>query len=187
MNAFHRWYCRSDGWSRRLRDELIPGLLDGLDLGDDVLEIGPGPGRATEVLRTKVARLTSVEIDHRLAESLKQRMAGTNVTVIEGDATKLALPDNAFSGALSMTMLHHVPARLHAALLSEACRVLRPGGVFAGMDSTPNLRWNIYHLFDDRNPVDPSTFPARLEAAGFAGVSVRTNPRGFSWRARKPA
>ncbi len=185
MNAFHRWYCNSGRWTKRLQDTYLPAVLRDLDLGDDVLEIGPGPGAATEWLRSRVARLTSVEIDHKLASALKQRMAGTNVTVIEADATALALPDASFSAALSFTMLHHVPSRLQDALLREAARVLSPGGVFAGMDSTPNFVWNICHLFDDRNPVDPTTFAARLEAAGFTGIRVRTAASSFSWRARK--
>lgn len=185
MNLFHRWYCNSDRWTKTLQETYLPAVLRGVDLGDDVLELGPGPGAGTDWLRARVARLTSVEIDHKLADALKRRMARTNVTVIEGDATALALPDASFSAVLSFTMLHHVPARLHDALLREAARVLRPGGVFAGLDSTPNFVWNLYHLFDDHNPVDPATFAARLEAAGFSDVRVRTAASGFLWRARK--
>jgi hypothetical protein len=54
------------------------------------------------------------------------------------------------------------------------------------MDSTPSLMWNIYHLFDDRNPIAPETFAARLEAAGFSDVRVRTAASGFSWKAARP-
>jgi SAM-dependent methyltransferase len=185
MNAYHRWYCNSDGWAKRLQGELIPNVLRDIDLGADLLEIGPGPGASTDWLRSRVAHVTSIEIDHRLAEKLKARLAGTNVTVVEGDATSMPLPDASFDTVVAFTMLHHVPARLHDKLLAEACRVLRPGGTFAGMDSTPSLRWNLAHLFDDRNPVDPSTFGARLEAAGFTDVRVLSPGRGFSWRAKR--
>lgn len=186
MNLYHRWYCNSRAWAKRLQGEYLPGVLRGVELGSDVLEIGPGPGVATDWLRSRVARLTSIEIDHKLAESLKKRMAGTNVTVVEGDATSMPLPDATFDTVVSFTMLHHVPSRLQHKLLAEACRVLRPGGTFAGMDSTPNLVWNIYHLFDDRNPVAPETFPARLEAAGFGEVQVNTAANGFAWKAVRP-
>ncbi len=185
MNLFHRWYCNSGGWAKKLQGEYMPGVLQGIELGDDVLEIGPGPGMSTDWLRERAAHVTSIEIDHKLAQSLEHRMAGTNVTVVEGDATAMPLPDASFSAVLSFTMLHHVPARLQDRLLAEAQRVLAPGGTFAGMDSTPNLKWNIYHLFDDRNPVDPNTFASRLEAAGFAEPRVRITASGFSWRARK--
>ena len=185
MNLFHRWYCNSDGWAKKLQGEYMPGVLRGIELGDDVLEIGPGPGMSTDWLCARVARVTSIEIDHRLAQTLERRMAGTNVTVVEGDAAAMPLPDALFSAVLSFTMLHHVPARLQDQLLTEAYRVLAVGGTFAGMDSTPNLVWNIYHLFDDRNPVDPGTFASRLEAAGFTDANVRIAGSGFSWRARK--
>lgn len=185
MNAFHRWYCRSPRWAARLQGEVLPAMVTE-DLGEHALEIGPGPGVATEWLRTRVPRLTSIEIDHALAESLKHRMAGANVTVVEGDASAMPFPDNEFTAALCFTMLHHVPYRLQDLLLREACRVLRPGAFLIGMDSTPNLRWNLYHLFDDRNPIDPATFAPRLEAAGFTAAAVRVVGSGFSFRARKP-
>jgi hypothetical protein len=38
---------------------VIPWALDGLDPGEDVLELGPGPGLTTDVLRERAARLTA--------------------------------------------------------------------------------------------------------------------------------
>jgi SAM-dependent methyltransferase len=186
MNLFHRWYCNSQRWARAM-EQYLPFMLQGVDLGDNVLEIGPGPGVITELLRTRVPRLTSIEIDHKLAASLQTRMAGTNVMVIEGDATAMDLPDDAFSAAVSFTMLHHVPSsELQDRLLGEARRVLRPGAWLIGSDSTPSLTWNLYHLFDTRLPADPETFGSRLERAGLVDAGVRRFPGGFSFRARKP-
>lgn len=186
MNRFHRWYCRSDRWARRLQGVILPGALKDVDLGDHPLEIGPGPGLSTDWLRQRVPRLTAIEIDPGLASSLKARLEGSNVTVVEGDASAMPFEDEDFSAVLSFTMLHHVPYAVQDRLFSEACRVLRPGGTFAGMDSTPSLMWNVYHLFDDRNPVDPATLGERLERAGFTAVSVRLGSGGFSFRASRP-
>jgi SAM-dependent methyltransferase len=95
--------------------------------------------------------------------------------------------DGRFSAAVCLTMLHHVPSpALQDTLLAETCRVLRPGGHLIGMDSTPSFRWNLYHLFDERVPVDPATFDARLAAAGFADIKVGARDGGFTFRARKP-
>lgn len=166
----------------------LPLMLQDIGLGDEVLEIGPGPGVTTDWLRARAPHVTAVEIDQALAESLRRRTEGTNVTVVEGDATAMEFPDFTFSAALCFTMLHHVPStELQDRLLAEACRVLRPGGMFAGSDSTPSLMWNIYHLFDTRVPVDPDTFGGRLERAGFADPQVHRFPGGFSFRARKPS
>lgn len=186
MNLFHRWYCRSDGWARQLT--LGMGYaLDGLDLGVHLLEIGPGPGAGTDWLRERVPHMTAIEIDHELARSLSGRMEGTNVTVVEGDATAMDFADDSFSAGVCFTMLHHVPsAELQDKLLAEACRVLRPGAPFVGADSTTSLRWRLYHLFDTCVPADPDTFEKRLQAAGFADASVRRLANGFGFSARKP-
>lgn len=189
MNLFHRWYCNSKGWARGVHNYMLPGVVGDTDLGDSLLEVGPGPGVTTDWFRQRVPKMTAVEIDHKLAGKLQARLAGTNVTVIEGDATRMTLADGSFSAAVSFTMLHHVPSReLQDRLLAEVCRVLRPGGLFIGSDSLPSLRWNLYHVFDTRVPVDPGTFAARLEAAGFTGCEVNVwGKTGFNWRARKPA
>ena len=85
-------------------------------------------------------------------------------------------------------MLHHVPSpALQDQLLREVCRVLKPGGVFAGVDSRQSLRMRVLHIRDTLVPVDPEIFPARLKAAGFEDISVEANDRAFRFRARRPA
>jgi SAM-dependent methyltransferase len=84
-------------------------------------------------------------------------------------------------------MLHHVPsAALQDRVLAEAARVLRPGGIFAGIDSLHRRFFGALHLFDTLVLVDPRTFPSRLQAAGFADTRVDVGQRSFRFRARKP-
>src|SRR5438093_719807 len=133
MNLIHRWYCRSDRWAGAVREKLVPWALHGVDLGADVLEIGPGPGITTDVVRRRAAQVTALEIDPWSVESLRGRFAGSNVAVVKGDATRLPFEDERFSAAICFTMFHHVPSvALQDSLLAEARRVLRPGGIFAG-------------------------------------------------------
>ena len=186
MNRFHRRYCRSVLWARRLERSVLPWVLGGADLGDDVVEIGPGPGLTTDLVRRHVPSLTAVEVDYRLAASLAARLAGTNVTVVHADATDMPLPDERFSAAVSFTMLHHVPsAELQDRLLAETYRVLRPGGWFLGSDSTPSVLFRLAHVFDTMVPVDPDTFAGRLERAGFGDVKVGSGKGAFRFRARR--
>lgn len=188
MNGFHRWYCRSSHWRRTVRTRLLPWALAGVELGDHVLEIGPGPGLTTDVLRTRVRRITVVEIDPALADSLAHRTAGTNVIVVRGDATSLPLADASVSAVVCFTMLHHVPSpALQDRLLAEAARVLRPGGMFAGSDSTTSWLFRLIHRGDTLVPVDPDGFAPRLKAAGLGDVSVSRAPGAFRFRARRPA
>ena len=186
MNGIHRRMCRSAYWGKMLDEKILPWVLGDVDLGEEVLEVGPGPGLTTDRLRPRMTRLTAIEIDPALAASLAARLDGSNVTVIRGDATAMPFEDARFSGAVSFTMLHHVPSpALQDRLLSEVRRVLRPGGLFAGVDSRQRLFMRLLHIGDTLVPVNPDTFASRLEAAGFRDVLIETNDRAFRFRARR--
>ena len=77
MNRFHRWYCRTGRWRETVQQSLLPWVLRDADLGSHALEVGPGPGLTTDVLRTRVPSLTALEIDPALATSLRTRMAAS--------------------------------------------------------------------------------------------------------------
>jgi SAM-dependent methyltransferase len=187
MNFVHRRLCRSAKWKEAVEKYIVPWVLEDVEIGPEALEIGPGPGVTTDLLCGRVASLTCLEVDRKLAHSLGQRMAGGNVTVIQGDATAMSLPDRAFDTVLSFTMLHHVPSpALQDRLFSEAARVLRPGGRFVGTDSLKGRFTGVLHLFDTLVPVDPQTLPDRLRKAGFEDVQVDVNPYAFRFRARAP-
>jgi SAM-dependent methyltransferase len=186
MNLFHRWLCRSDRWRGTVAQRL-PWVIGNTELGPNVLEIGPGPGLTTDLLRTAVARLTALEIDATLARALAARLNGSNVQVIEGDATVMPFGDSEFSGAVSFTMLHHVPSQeLQNTVLAEVFRVLQPGGFFVGSDSLQSLSMRFIHIGDTLVPVPPDTFGARLERAGFHVLDVQKNAQAFRFCARRP-
>jgi SAM-dependent methyltransferase len=99
----------------------------------------------------------------------------------------MPLPDANFDAVVCFTMLHHVSSvGLQDRLLAEAARVLRPGGVFAGVDSLGSRLFRLLHLFDTMVVIDPCAFPQRLRAAGFANVRVDILANRFRFRAHKP-
>lgn len=187
MNRLHHWYCSREAWKRHVREELVPPALEGLDLGDEVLEVGPGFGPATEVLAARPGRLTALEIDPVLAAPLRRRL-GARAEIVEGDATAMPFPDGRFSGAACFTMLHHVPSpRTQDRLFAEVRRVLRPGGTFAGTDSTGRgLGFALLHVRDTRVVIDPGGLAKRLRTAGFGEAQVSSDRDGFRFRARRP-
>lgn len=188
MNEQHLKLCSSVEWGTHLKDSLLPWVLGGVDLGPSVMEVGPGPGLTTDLLRNLVPALTAVEIDETLANPLATRMAGSNVRVVNADATALPFGDAIYSGATSFTMLHHVPTpELQDQLLAEVCRVLAPGGIFAGCDSLASEQFLALHEGDICVPISPDTFGERLERAGFRNVSLETRPGRLRFVAHKPA
>lgn len=187
MNRYHGRLCRSDAWAEKVRTTILPRVLDGLDVGTDVLELGPGPGRTTEQLLDVVPRLTALELDGEAARRLRERLPDPRLTVVEGDATAMPFPDASFDAVLCLTMLHHVPtAAAQDRVLAESCRVLRPGGVLAGSDGLLTPRLRLIHLFDTLVVVDPSTLPDRLRAAGLEDPDVVTAGDRLSFSARRP-
>src|SRR5579862_1346706 len=133
MNETHLRFLSSPEWARMLETDVLPWMEAAGDLGDDVLEVGPGPGLTTDLLRSRAARVTAIEVDPGLADALEARLAGTNVEVVRGDATRSGLGPARFSGAACFSMLHHMPSpAAQDALFAEVHRVLRPGGIFLG-------------------------------------------------------
>ena len=106
--------------------------------------------------------------------------------VIQGDATAMPFADGRFTGAVCFTMLHHVPSpELQDRLLREVWRVLKPGGMFAGVDSRQSVRMRLLHLHDTLVPVDPDGFTTRLEKAGFTDIEIEKDERRFRFQARR--
>jgi SAM-dependent methyltransferase len=187
MNENHARLCSSPEWMGWIADELMPHLTHDVDLGAYMLELGPGPGAATEWLRHRVRRLTAAEVDEQAALALTKRYAGTNVEVIVADATRLRLPDCSFDSVGCFTMLHHIPtSQSQSDLLVGAFRVLRPGGVFIGADSLASSALRDFHNGDTYNPIAPPFLLARLLALGFTGTTMVVDD-DLRFIARKPS
>ena len=176
MNKNHAQLMPSPEWAAHIQDEVLPLATAGVDLGKDLLELGPGPGAATEWLRQRVARLVAIEHEEDAAALLAERYAGTNVEVVSGSAASVGFPDSSFDTVATFTMLHHVPTRaLQDRILAEAFRVLRPGGAFIGSDSLGSDGLHQFHEGDTYNPVEPSSFLVRLQTVGFTAITLHVS------------
>ena len=173
MNPDHEKLCSSQEWAADLQAQILPVVTAGVSLGQDMLEIGPGPGAATGWLLERVAHLTALEADEAAATRLAARYPGSNVTVNIGDATQMPYGDESFDSVGSFTMLHHVPtAAAQHQILAEALRVLRPGGWLAGSDSLASNDLHCFHHDDTYNPAEPSTLLVWLRALGFTPITI---------------
>jgi len=197
VNRFENWICSTSFWRGVTRKTVLPWLLSGVELGDHVLEIGAGAGAATEELRSRVFRVTSLEYSRELVVKLAARGnrqggdTSSNGGVLQGDASALPFPAKTFSAVIAVLMLHHLKSReVQDAVFAEVFRVLRPGGNFVALDIPDGWLNRIAHIRSTFVPVAPSTVSDRLIAAGFSNVSLnfrRAHFRFLASRARNAA
>lgn len=115
----------------RGRDRGYHALIDDLEAstvipfvrGKRVLEIGCGTGLVLERLTPHAGSVVGVDLSPGMLELARRRA----LEVYEGSATALPFPDASFDVVCSFKVLAHVPDV--RAALSEAARVLRPGGI----------------------------------------------------------
>jgi SAM-dependent methyltransferase len=187
MNRIHNMICSSGWWRGRVESKLVPWGLADVELGERVLEIGPGFGATTQVLAHRLGRVDVLELNAGYAERLRAQL-GPAVIVTQGDATRMPYSDGQFSAVVCFTMLHHIPSRDEQdAAFAEVARVLAPGGVFAGTDSVgAGALFKLIHVGDTLLTIDPDELPARLRAAGLTEPAVDRLDGSFRFRARKP-
>lgn len=170
---------------------LAPWVLPGMDLSGrgSVLELGCGVGAQLRVLSRRFpgCRFTGVDISPRQLDQarrlLAEPLAAGRVDLAQASAFRLPFQDASFDAAYTVWVLEHLDN--HDALLKEASRVLRPGGVLyctevfnSGLYTDPPMpglaRW--WQAFNDLQRElggDPDVgirLAALLDAAGFADI-----------------
>ncbi len=188
MNRLENWFCASSFWQYVTKRHLLPWILAGTDLGDHLLEIGAGPGAATEELRRRVARVTSLEFDHNFAASLAKRKKNGLGAVLQGDAATLPFPEKTFSAAIAVLVLHHLrSSEQQDRAISEIYRVLRPGGIFLALEIQDGWLQRVSHFHSTFVSVVASSLSGRLASAGFSRVAVDSRRGAFRVRAVRAA
>lgn len=187
MNRFENWFCGSSIWRSVTRKQVLPWLLAGTDLGEHVLEIGSGPGAATEELRKRSARVTSLEYSHVFAVRIARRSQSANGAVLQGDASALPFPEKTFSAAIAVLVLHHLKTQeAQQCAFAEVFRVLRPGGVFFAVEIQDGWLNRVAHIRSTFVPVAPASVSERLSAVGFSNISIAHKGGAYRLRAFRP-
>lgn len=128
------------------------------DLGDTVVDVGCGGGRAVGELAALGATAIGIDADPEMIAIAAKRWPAGEFHV--GDATALPLDDESVTGYRADKVLHALDDP--AAALAEARRVLRPGGraVLTGQDwdaividsADPELTRRLVHARADGLP-----------------------------------
>ena len=144
MSRLSKAFCTSAPY-RAVARRILLRSLQGVRPAGEALEIGTGSGAmAAQLMATfPDVRIVATDYDADMVEVAQKTLAtfGDRAAVERADATKLPFEDERFDIVLSFTMLHHVG--LWEKAVSEAVRVLRPGGLLVGHDllDVPPMRW----------------------------------------------
>src|SRR5262249_52921207 len=139
-----------------------------------VIDIGCGRGEWLEALRDNGLIGKGIEINRVFIDMCR----GRGFEVIEGDAIEnLKAMPNDYAGVItSIHLVEHLPFERVIALLDEARRVLRPGGLLVLETPNPeNLAVGSRSFYVDpthRNPLPPETLRWFVEARGFHGARI---------------
>jgi SAM-dependent methyltransferase len=188
MNRLEHFFCSTSLWQRLTHRFLLPWVLSGARVGDHVLEIGAGYGAATGHLLKLAPRVTSLEYDPRLLQTLRANHQCAELTTLCGDAATLPFADQSFSSAVAILVLHHLKNReLQDRALAEVHRVLRPGGAFFAFEINDDWIHRAAHYKSTFTPVTAGSAFARLTKVGFSRISVDFRSGGYRVSARRAA
>ena len=145
-----RWHCLPEGYlsgrSVRMYDRFIRRLYSlGRELevasviagicrevrARTLLDLGCGSGSLAVRIaaHAPATRVSGIDLSpYAVAEARRQAGTGLGVEIVHGDARTLSWDDGAFDVIVASHLLGHVPAEVAGRILSEAGRVLRPGG-----------------------------------------------------------
>ena len=115
-----------------------------------LLDIGCGRGRLSRALVRRGARVSGIDPQDAMVAMAREAAPEGDFRVAGAEA--LPFEDATFDGAVILNSLHHVPGAVIAAALSEAMRVVRPGGVFLVLE--PLARGGYQEVFA---PIDDET------------------------------
>ncbi|MBI5302862.1 MAG: class I SAM-dependent methyltransferase [Chloroflexi bacterium] len=156
MPEDQHWWFATRTWSLLNLLDANVSRRDG-----DVLDIGCGAGNMIHHL-ARYGRVKGVEVDARPVAMAQQR----GYDVRQGDATRgIPFPDASFDLVTALDVIEHVNE--DAAIIREASRVLRPGGVLA--ISTPAFQWLWSYndvLNGHKHRYTPNELRALVERAG---------------------
>jgi ubiquinone/menaquinone biosynthesis C-methylase UbiE len=106
----------------------------------DLLDIGTGTGRMLEILAPRVEHALGIDQSREMLAVARvnlERAGLRNSSVRLGDMYQLALADASFDAVVVHQVLHY--ADRPAAAITEAARVLRPGGILVLVDFAPHM------------------------------------------------
>lgn len=173
-------------------EDIVGGSVRYLKAGEvgSLLDVGCGNGLFLDQMRHLGWKVTGVEPDIEAASVAREKFG---LEVFHGSLIDAKFPNGHFDSVTMNHVIEHVPDPI--GLLTECCRVLRPGGKL--VIATPNIRslgvqvfgeyWRGLEIPRHLFLFSPRALRACAEAAGLAIQDLRTtaNMGRFIWAASR--
>jgi ubiquinone/menaquinone biosynthesis C-methylase UbiE len=118
------WTCNTEWKDQIIHNFLITNVIE----GGTVVEIGPGGGRWTEILRSRAKELYVIDVSEVALKLCRQRFAASqNINYLIGDGRTIDLPDTSVDAIWSYDVFVHVNPLDARSYFQEFARVLKPG------------------------------------------------------------
>ena len=104
----------------------LRGLLDRLDDGDSILDVGCGAGIPIARSLAKRHRVTGVDVSREMVALARGNVPAGNF--ICADVTSISFNPSSFAAVVAICSIFHLPRAEQPALLRRVHRWLRPGG-----------------------------------------------------------
>jgi ArsR family transcriptional regulator len=166
-------YCPGRSW------EAIGHLALRLTPAIDIADLGAGEGLVSQLLAQRARQVWCIDNSPRMVEvgtELARKNALANLAYKLGDIENVPLPDKSVDLAILSQALHH--AQHPQAAVSEAFRILRPGGQLLVLDLSEHAFEKARDLYADVwLGFKESALHGFLKKAGFGKVEVTTVAR----------
>ncbi|HKP94125.1 MAG TPA: class I SAM-dependent methyltransferase, partial [Fibrobacteria bacterium] len=160
----------------RLKNYIECSLCDRHSVGNEILDVGIGTGRASLPLARKGKHVTGIDSSESMLEVTRKLAGDLPVRLLPGDVEKLPFPDAAFDTSMALNVVVHF--RAWEKIMGEMLRVVRPGG---------RVIFDIYSLDHEltadicsggktaykENPADFQNFLCRVKAEDVAREATR--------------
>jgi ubiquinone/menaquinone biosynthesis C-methylase UbiE len=135
-DPFVKWFMPESKFKKHLIEQAR------IRPGQRVLDLGCGTATLTILIKQAHphAEVTGLDGDAKILKIARRKVAraGVEITLHEGMAYQLTYSDKSFDRVVSSLVFHHLTAEGRRRALSEAFRVLQPGGEL----HTPTCRQN---------------------------------------------
>jgi len=153
--------------------------------GKHVVDCACGAGIGSALFAETALQVWAIDSSAQAVAEAQAACHRANLQIAVGDATRIDLPDHSADVFVSLETIEHLEN--DAALIDEAFRILKPGGIF--ICSTPNREmtnpgtslhdkpWNPFHIREYTRDEFRARVERRFEMEGVYGQ----NPAG-KWR-----